>query len=329
MARFQAGETRSRNGFRDGGRPGCCEYRKRDHGSVIRTEALRPSTGPARSGYVAHILTPNMWEGPRVRKLLSELPISQYENRDLWSPPPARPRVRRLQIRVESLLPGPLRPTRRRLRQLISPDGPSVFVYNTWGLDPMVRVELANLLSALDDVGVVSVDEPMRDSARTYARIAFAVRVGFGAAQYRGAQNVLVAPLGVPNNFAPAESRKPIRERSFSWAFLGEVKNESRRKMVEHLNRRRAREAGLGQRVLEQRVFLRLMPALVQHVHGPTDIAYGPEELIAQHAVRSARERLVESQGRFSTASSTGISGRTGITCGRPSGEFFRPGSVP
>ena len=34
--------------------------------------------------------------------------------------------------------------------------------------------------------------------------------------------------------------------------------------------------------VLEQRVFLRLMPALVQHVRGPTDIAYGPEELIAQ-----------------------------------------------
>lgn len=195
-----------------------------------------PGLKNARNGYVAYMLTPNMWEGPWVRKLLSELPVSQYENRDLWSPPPARPRVRRLQIRLELLLPGPLRPTRRRLRQFISPDGPSVFVYQTWGLDPMVRVELANLLSALEDVGVVSVDEPMRDSAGTYARVAFAVRVGFGDAQYRGVQNVLVAPLGVPSNFVPPESRRPIGERSFSWAFLGEVKNESRRKMVEHLN---------------------------------------------------------------------------------------------
>lgn len=144
-----------------------------------------------------------------------------------------RARVRRLQIRLELLLPGPLRPTRRRLRRFIRPDGSSVFVYQTWGVDRMVRVELANLLSGLDDVGVVSVDEPMRDSARTYARVGFAVRVGFGAAQYRGAPNVRVAPLGVPSNFVPPESPKPLRERSFSWAFLGEVKNESRRKMVE------------------------------------------------------------------------------------------------
>ena len=147
-----------------------------------------------------------------------------------------RARVRRLQIRLELLLPGPLRPTRRRLRRFIRPDGSSVFVYQTWGVDRMVRVELANLLSGLDDVGVVSVDEPMRDSARTYARVGFAVRVGFGAAQYRGAPNVRVAPLGVPSNFVPPESPKPLRERSFSWAFLGEVKNESGRKMVEHLD---------------------------------------------------------------------------------------------
>jgi hypothetical protein len=181
------------------------------------------------------MLTPNMWEEPWVRKLLSGLPVSRYENRDLWSPPPARARVRRLQIQLELLLPGPLRPTRRRLRRFIRPDGPSVFVYQTWDIDPMVRVELANLLSGLDDAGVVSVDEPMRDSARTYARVAFAVRVGFGAAPYRGSENVLVAPLGVPSTFVSPESPKPLRERSLSWAFLGEVKNERRRKMVEHL----------------------------------------------------------------------------------------------
>jgi hypothetical protein len=202
---------------------------------MMQTEALPTSTDGVRSGYVAYMLTPNMWEGPWVRKLLSELPVSRYENRDLWSPPPARARFRRLQIRLELLLPGPLRPTRRRLRRFITPEGPSVFVYQTWGLDPMVRVELANLLSGLDGVGVVSVDEPMRDSARMYAPVAFAVRVGFGAAQYREAPNVLVAPLGVPSNFVPPESAKPLRERSLSWAFLGEIKNESRRKMVEHL----------------------------------------------------------------------------------------------
>ena len=115
-----------------------------------------------------------------------------------------RARVRRLQIRLELLLPGPLRPTRRRLRRFIRPDGPSVFVYQTWGLDRMVRVELANLLSGLDDVGVVSVDEPMRDSARTYARVGFAVRVGFGAAQYRGAPNVRVRSARRPEQLRPA-----------------------------------------------------------------------------------------------------------------------------
>jgi len=201
----------------------------------MQSEARPTATESARSGYVAYMLTPNMWEGPWVRKLLSGLPISRYENRDLWSPPPTRARVRRLQIRLELLLPGPLRPTRRRLRRFIRPDGPSVFVYQTWGLDPMIRVELANLLSGLEDVGVVSVDEPLRDSGQMYAQVGFAVRVGFGAAQYRGAQNVLVAPLGVPSNFVPPESPLPLRERSLSWAFLGEVKNESRRNMVEHL----------------------------------------------------------------------------------------------
>jgi hypothetical protein len=216
-----------------------------DDESVRQAEgSARTSTAGSEGGFVAYLLTPNMWEWPWIRKLLSELPVSRCETRDLWSPPPARARVRRLQIRLELLLPGPLRPTRRRLRPVVRPEGPSVFVYNTWGLDPMVRMELANLLSGLADVGVVSVDEPMRDSAQTYARMSFVVRVGFGDAQYRDAQNVLVAPLGVPSNFVPSESRKSLRERSFSWAFLGELKNESRRQMVRHL------EAVRGERYL-------------------------------------------------------------------------------
>lgn len=49
---------------------------------------------------------------------------------------------------------------------------------------------------------------------------------------------------------------------------------------------RRAKER-LAQGVLEQRVFVRLMPALVRHVHGPTEIRYGPEELIVLCVVRN------------------------------------------
>jgi hypothetical protein len=190
---------------------------------------------PARADYVVYTLTPNMWEAPWVRHLLSELPVSRHEILDLWSPPPARARVRRLQVRVESLLPGPLRPTRRRLRRLVRPDGPSVFVYNTWGLDEAARVELGHLLSRFDDVGIVSVDEPGRDRVTAYTRVAFGVRVGFGAAAYLTAENLLVAPLGVPKNFVRATSPAPIRERTYSWAFLGDVKNESRKKMVKQL----------------------------------------------------------------------------------------------
>lgn len=201
----------------------------------MQTEARRTSTDSAQSGYVAYILTPNMWEAPWVRHLLSELPVARHEILDLWSAPPARARVRRLQVRLEALLPGPLRPTRRRLRRLVKPRGRSVFVYNTWGLDQAVRVELGSLLSRFDDVGVVSVDEPMRDSAQMYASMSFSVRVGFGAAEFRKAQNLLVTPLGVPKNFVVAASPKPVHERHLSWAFLGEVKNESRSKMVEQL----------------------------------------------------------------------------------------------
>ena len=105
------------------------------------TEATgRPSPTPAETAedpvaaqYAIYILTPNMWEEPWVRQLLAELPMSRYEILDIWSPPPARPRARRLAIRLESLLPGPLRPTRRMLRRVVDPHDFSVFVYNSLG----------------------------------------------------------------------------------------------------------------------------------------------------------------------------------------------------
>ena len=149
-----------------------------------------------------------MWEAPWVRHLLSEVPVSRHEVLDLWSPPPARARVRRLQIRLESLLPGPLRPTRRMLRRRVKPDGPSIFVYNTWGLDQAVLLELGRLLSRFGDVGIVSVDEPMRDSRDTYTGVAFGVRVGFAAEKYRGAENLLIAPLASAEDLRPTRSRR-------------------------------------------------------------------------------------------------------------------------
>jgi uncharacterized protein YjiS (DUF1127 family) len=127
----------------------------------------RPSEPGA---YVVYTLTDNMWELPWVRHLLSDLPISRYESVDLWSPPVERlldARVRRLRILLESLLPGPLRPARRKLRRVIKPYHSSIFVYNTWGLDRAVREELGRLLSRFDDIGIVSVDEPTRDSPET------------------------------------------------------------------------------------------------------------------------------------------------------------------
>jgi hypothetical protein len=187
--------------------------------------------------YVVYNLTPNMWEEPWVRHLLAELPTSGYQILDLWSPPPARPRARRLSIFLESLLPGPLRPTRRRLGKVIDPHDYSVFVYNTWGLDRAVRDELSKLLAHYEQIGIVSVDEPTRDSKEAYERIAFAVRIGFDAPKYEGTQNLLVVPLGVPKNFVPPRSPKNLTEKTLSWAFLGEVKNANRRSMVMQLER--------------------------------------------------------------------------------------------
>jgi hypothetical protein len=191
-----------------------------------------------RGEYVVYTLTTNMWELPWVRHLLSALPISRFEDVDLWSPPPdglLDARVRRFRILLESLVPGPLRATRRMLRGALEPHASSIFVYNTWGLDPAVREELARLVSRFDDIGIVSVDEPTREPPETYMRVAFGVRIGFAADKYRSAQNLLVTPLGVPKTFVPAHSSKNVRERRFSWAFLGEVKNESRRNMVRGL----------------------------------------------------------------------------------------------
>jgi hypothetical protein len=203
-------------------------------------ETLRPlgrqnPAGSQRVGYVVYTLTPNMWEAPWVRHLLSALPASRHEVINLWSPPPERARVRRATILLESLLPGPLRPTRRMLRRVVRPHDGSIFVYNTWGLDPAVRAELGRLLSRFRDIAIVSVDEPGRDSRETYMRVAFGVRIGFGGEKYTGAENLLIVPLGVPKNFMPPRAPKSIGERNFSWAFLGEVKNESRQKMVSSL----------------------------------------------------------------------------------------------
>jgi hypothetical protein len=187
--------------------------------------------------YAVYNLTPNMWEEPWVRYLLSDLPTSRHDIRDLWSPPPEHLRRRRLSMLLESLLPGPLRPTRRMVRRILAPHDFTVVVYNTWGLDPAVRNEVGRLLSRFDRVGIVSVDEPTRDPRETYEKVGFAVRIGFDAEKYRGTQNLLVAPLGVPKNFVPVRSSNGITERKFSWSFLGEVKNPSRRDMVDRLER--------------------------------------------------------------------------------------------
>lgn len=186
--------------------------------------------------YVVYNLTPNMWEGQWVRHLLAELPISRYEILDLWSPPPVNPRRRRLSARVQSFFPPLFRPTRRALRRIVHPHNFSVFVYNTWGLDIAVRSEFSKLLSRFRHVGIVSVDEPSRDSSATYDHVTFAVRIGFDLEKYRDAKNLLVVPLGVPNNFVRPPSVRAIRDRRFSWSFLGEIKNANRQNMVSKLS---------------------------------------------------------------------------------------------
>jgi hypothetical protein len=76
------------------------------------SEAKHAGVGAPVEGemYAVYNLTPNMWEEPWVRHLLGDLPISRYEIRDLWSPPPPSPRKRKIAIFLESLLPSALRP---------------------------------------------------------------------------------------------------------------------------------------------------------------------------------------------------------------------------
>jgi hypothetical protein len=202
---------------------------------VIEAEHAGFGASAEAEMYAVYNLTPNMWEEPWVRHLLSDLPISRYEIRDLWSPPPPRPRKRKIVIFLEGLLPGPLRPTRRRVTRVLQPHDHCICVYNTWGLDHAVRSELGRVLSGFDDVGIVSVDEPTRDSKHVYEMVTFAVRVGFDAEKYRGTRSLLVVPLGVPKNFVPPNSSERIANRRFVWSFLGELKNRYRRNMVDQL----------------------------------------------------------------------------------------------
>jgi hypothetical protein len=203
------------------------------------TEGTHAGSGsPAKAKmYAVYNLTPNMWEEPWVRHILAGLSISRYEIRDLWSPPPAAPRKRRVAIFLESLLPGPLRPARRKIRRVLTPHDHCICVYNTWGLDHAVRSEVGRLLSHFNDVGIVSVDEATRDSQQAYENVTFAVRIGFDAEKYRGTRSLLVVPLGVPKNFVRSRSTQEITNRRFVWSFLGEVKNASRRTMVDQMER--------------------------------------------------------------------------------------------
>jgi hypothetical protein len=121
------------------------------------------------------------------------------------------------------------------VRRALEPHDFMIVVYNTWGLDAAVRDEVGRLLSRHDHAGIVSVDEPTRDSKNAYEQVTFAVRIGFDAEKYHGTQKLLVAPLGVPKNFVPTKTSMGITARKFSWSFLGEVKNPSRSNMVAQL----------------------------------------------------------------------------------------------
>jgi len=187
--------------------------------------------------YAVYNFTPEiMSEEPWIAELLSDIPISRHETRDLRSSRSAPPgRKRRFAIFLQSLLPGRLRPARRRILRVFAPHDHCICVYNTWFLDYAVRTELAEVLSRFDDVGIVSVDEPSRDRQRAYDRVTFAVRIGFDGEQYRDVPNLIVAPLGVPMQFVPPAEIAPLTSRRYAWSFLGEIKNPTRQAMVDHL----------------------------------------------------------------------------------------------
>jgi hypothetical protein len=186
--------------------------------------------------YVVYRVTPDMWEWPWITQLLGDLPISRYCGLGIRTRPVAHPRLRRLSRTVQPFFPGSLRPTRRLWRKLDLHDF-SIYVYNTWALDYQVVSELSDLLSRFHHIGIVSIDESTQDSQEIYDRVTFAVRIGFNSEKYERAQNLLVAPLGVPKHFVHPDCPKEILDREFAWSFLGEVKNPNRRNMVAQMER--------------------------------------------------------------------------------------------
>jgi hypothetical protein len=200
-----------------------------------------PGRAPEHDGYAVYDLTPNyMWEEAWIRHLLAELPIARWETRDISSLPLTTvrgQRRRRLEIFLESLLPESLRPSRRRVERVVKPHDRCICVYSTFRLDRAVRNELTSVLSRYSGVGIVSSDERTVDCPEAYERVAFAVRIGFGAPKYRGVRGLVVVPLGVPVPFVPPTTTRPITSRTFAWSFLGEIKNESRENMVSELER--------------------------------------------------------------------------------------------
>lgn len=199
-------------------------------------ETAIPMASP-RKNYVVYRLTPTpeMWEWPWIRHLLAQLPISACYGLDVRTRPAAHPRLRRLSRNLQPLLPAPMRPTRRLWRRRIDLHDFGIYIYNTWALDYDVVSELSSLLSHFHHVGIVSIDESTQDSWDIYDRVSFAVRIGFNGEKYEKVKNLLVAPLGVPKHFAYPDYWRNTRKREFSWSFLGEVKNPSRRNMVAQL----------------------------------------------------------------------------------------------
>jgi hypothetical protein len=177
-----------------------------------------------------------MWEWPWIRRLLAGLPISRYHGLDLRTRPAAHRRLRRVSRGSQRFLPAPLRPTRHFWRRRIDPHDFSIYVYNTWALDYDMVSELSSLLAKFRHVGLVAIDESTQDSTDIYDRVKFAVRIGFHATKYETTKTVVVAPLGVPKHFVHPDHSPRINDRKFSWSFLGEPKNASRRNMITHLN---------------------------------------------------------------------------------------------
>jgi hypothetical protein len=198
-------------------------------------------TASADEAYVVYRVTPDMWEWPWIRQLLAALPISSYRSLDLRTRPVAHPRLRRISRGSQRFLPTAMRSTHRLWRRVIDPHDFSVFVYNTWALDPDMISELGTILADFDHVGLVSIDESTQDLPDVYKRVAFALRIGFDSEKYGAIPYLMIAPLGVPKHFVAPRQLKKIHEREFSWSFLGDVKNVSRRTMITELERVRGK----------------------------------------------------------------------------------------